>query len=92
VLSRVRGTRIQLPSPEEAAAYPYTADDRAEIAGRAGGVLVGSPTTVAKLLRTVLDETAATELMVTTPLYYHEDRRRSYELLAGIADRLHPAG
>ncbi len=92
VLSRVRGTRIQLPSPEEAAAYPYTADDRAEIAGRAGGVLVGGPTTVAKLLQTVLDETAATELMVTTPLYHHEDRRRSYELLAGMVDRLHSAG
>lgn len=82
VLSRVRGNRILLPSPEDAAAYPYTDDDRAEIAVRAGGVVVGSPDTVTKSLRQVLDDTGADELMVTTPLYYHADRRRSYELIA----------
>lgn len=82
VLSRVRGTRILLPSPEEAAAHPYTGDDRAEIAARAGGVLTGGPDTVAKHLRAVLDETGTSELMVTTPVYHHADRRRSYEILA----------
>ena len=84
VLSRVRGHRILLPSPEEAAAYPYTGDDRAEIAARAGSVVVGGPETVAKHLRTVLDDTGADELMVTTPLYHHADRRRSYELVAAL--------
>ncbi|GAA3438550.1 LLM class flavin-dependent oxidoreductase [Kutzneria kofuensis] len=44
VLSRVRGNRVQLPSPADAAAYPYTDDDRAEIAVRSGGVLVGPRT------------------------------------------------
>jgi luciferase family oxidoreductase group 1 len=87
VLSRVRGNRILLPSPETAAAYPYTDSDRAEIATRSGAVLVGGPETVAKHLRAVLDDTGADELMVTTPLYYHADRRRSYEL---IATQLHP--
>jgi alkanesulfonate monooxygenase SsuD/methylene tetrahydromethanopterin reductase-like flavin-dependent oxidoreductase (luciferase family) len=81
VLSRVRGNRILLPSPEDAAAYPYSGSDRADIAARAGGVLVGSQETVAKRLRTVLDDTGADELMITTPLYYHADRRRSYELV-----------
>jgi alkanesulfonate monooxygenase SsuD/methylene tetrahydromethanopterin reductase-like flavin-dependent oxidoreductase (luciferase family) len=32
------------------------------------------------------------ELMVTTPLYHHADRRRSYELVAALADGLHPVG
>jgi len=90
VLSRVRGNRILLPSPEDAAAVPHTADDRAELAARAGGVLVGSQETVAKRLQAVLDDTGADELMVTTPLYHHADRRRSYELVAAIADRLSP--
>jgi luciferase family oxidoreductase group 1 len=85
VLSRVRGNRILLPSPEDAAAYPYTASDRAEIAARSGSVLTGSPETVAKHLHTILDDTGTDELMVTTPLYHHADRRRSYELLATIA-------
>jgi luciferase family oxidoreductase group 1 len=92
VLSRLRGNRILLPSPEDAAAFPYTDDDRAEIAARAGGVLVGGPETVTKQLQGVLDETGAEELMVTTPLYHHEDRRRSYELVAAIADRLRQRG
>ncbi|RZQ59660.1 LLM class flavin-dependent oxidoreductase [Amycolatopsis suaedae] len=90
VLSRLRGKRIRLPSPEDAAAYPYTDDDRAVIAERSASVVVGSPDTVAKHLQTVLDDTGTGELMVTTPLYYHEDRRRSYELIASVADRLRP--
>lgn len=88
VLSRVRGNRIMLPSPEDAAAYPYTDDDHAEITARSGSVLVGSPETVIEHLQTVLDDTGTNELMVSTPVYYHTDRRLSYELVASIADRL----
>ncbi|MFE0019436.1 LLM class flavin-dependent oxidoreductase [Amycolatopsis sp. NPDC059021] len=90
VLSRVRGHPILLPSPEDAAAYPYTGEDRAEIAARSGSVLVGGPETVTEHLQAVLDETGTGELMVTTPVYHHADRRRSYELVATIADRLRP--
>jgi luciferase family oxidoreductase group 1 len=89
VLSRLHGNRIQLPSPEDAAAYPYTDSDRAEIAARSGSVLAGSPETITKHLQTVLDDTGADELMLTTPVYDHADRRRSYELVAAIADQLH---
>ncbi|MER7864141.1 LLM class flavin-dependent oxidoreductase [Amycolatopsis japonica] len=88
VLSRIRGTRIRLPSPEEAAAFPYTADDRAEIAKRSDAVLTGSPDTLAPKLQRILDETSSGEIMVTTPLYHHADRRRSYELVASLAGRL----
>jgi alkanesulfonate monooxygenase SsuD/methylene tetrahydromethanopterin reductase-like flavin-dependent oxidoreductase (luciferase family) len=88
VLSRARGNRILLPSPEEAATYPYTDDDRAEIATRSRSVLIGSPETVTRHLQTVLDNTGTDELMVTTPVYHHADRRLSYELLASIAPRL----
>lgn len=88
VLSRIRGHRIRLPSPEDAAAFPYTADDRAEIAKRSGAVLTGSPDTLVPKLQRILDETGSGELMVTTPLYHHTDRRRSYELVASLAGRL----
>jgi luciferase family oxidoreductase group 1 len=92
VLSRVRGNRILLPSPEDAATYPYTDDDRTEIATRSRSVLVGSPETVTRHLQTVLDNTGADELMVTTPVHHHADRRLSYELVASIAHRLHRSG
>ncbi|RZS44490.1 luciferase family oxidoreductase group 1 [Herbihabitans rhizosphaerae] len=88
VLSRVRGNRIQLPSPQDAADYPYTDDDRAEIAERSGSVLVGSPETITKQLQSVLDDTGTEELMITTPVYEHADRRRSYELIASVAEQL----
>ena len=78
VLSRVRGKRILLPSPAEAAEFDYSEDDRREIAARSGSVFVGSPATVATSLR-ALD---VDELMVTTPVFHHADRLRSYELLA----------
>jgi luciferase family oxidoreductase group 1 len=88
VLSRLRGARILLPSPEDAAAYPYTGADRAEIAARSGGVLTGSPATLRGPLRALLSATGADELMVTTPVYDHADRRRSYELVGEIAAAL----
>lgn len=86
--SRVRGRRIQLPSPADAAAYPYRDEDRQEITVRSGGVLVGSPDTVRPLLQAVVDETGTTELMLTTPVYDHAARRRSYELVGKIAPSL----
>jgi luciferase family oxidoreductase group 1 len=91
VLSRLHGQRILLPSPEDAAAYSYSEADRAEIAAHSDSVLVGSPDTVRKQLQSVLDDTAAGELMVTTPVYDHAERRRSYELVSEIATLLRPA-
>ncbi|WP_281246961.1 hypothetical protein [Amycolatopsis saalfeldensis] len=41
----------------------------------------------------MLDETGADELMVTTPVHHHADRRHSYELVRDVARRLRdPAG
>lgn len=88
VLSRLRGNSILLPPPEEAAAYPYTADDRNEIAARSTSVLVGAPDTVRHQLQALLDETGAEELMITTPVYKHDSRAYSYQLVRGLASSL----
>ena len=77
VRSREEGNRILLPSPHDVAAQP---DD--------GRVLVGGPETIARKLQAVLDETGTGELMITTPVFHHADRRRSYELIASIRGRL----
>ncbi|MCK2240870.1 MULTISPECIES: LLM class flavin-dependent oxidoreductase [unclassified Crossiella] len=89
VLSRHHGTRIQLPTPEEAAIHPYTAADHTHLATHSAKLLVGSPEKLTADLQAILDTTGATEIMVTTPVYRHADRRRSYELLATIIDQLH---
>ncbi|ANZ41849.1 monooxygenase [Lentzea guizhouensis] len=83
VRSRAEGNRIPLPSPQDAAAHPNPDDGR---------VVVGGPETIRRRLQAVLDETGTHELMITSPIYHHADRRRSYELVAAVASWLTPAG
>ncbi|NGY60159.1 LLM class flavin-dependent oxidoreductase [Lentzea sp. NEAU-D13] len=77
VRSRHEGNRILLPSPHDVTAQP---DD--------GRVLVGGPETITRKLQAVLDESGTGELMITTPVFHHADRRRSYELIASIRSAL----
>ncbi|MGW4489114.1 LLM class flavin-dependent oxidoreductase [Amycolatopsis sp. NPDC004368] len=83
-LSLRRGRPIALPTPEEAAEYPYTDMDRAFLNDRFGSSIIGSPETVRKGLEQLLADTGADELMVTTMVHGHEDRVRSYEILADL--------
>ena len=71
-----------LPTPKEAAAYPYNEAERAFIAQRQKHQIIGSPATVLEGLRSLLESTSAAELMITTVVHNHQDRLRSYDLLA----------
>ena len=73
---------IRFPTPAEAAALEWTAEDRALVQDRVDTQLVGSPTSVAEQLERLRDATGADELAITTITHQHEDRVRSYELLA----------
>ncbi|HET6285505.1 MAG TPA: LLM class flavin-dependent oxidoreductase [Amycolatopsis sp.] len=84
-LSLRKGRPIPLPTPEEAAAYPYTDIERVFIEDRAASSIIGSPETVHKGLETLLADTGANELMITTMVHDQADRVRSYELVAGLA-------
>jgi alkanesulfonate monooxygenase SsuD/methylene tetrahydromethanopterin reductase-like flavin-dependent oxidoreductase (luciferase family) len=79
---RAKGEHQPLSSPEEAAAYDYTPIDRARIARNRERVAVGSPATVKAKLMPLIEKTKADELMVTSMLFDHTARKRSYELLA----------
>ncbi|WET83314.1 LLM class flavin-dependent oxidoreductase [Amycolatopsis sp. QT-25] len=84
-LSLRKGRPIPLPTPEEAAAYPYTDIERVFIEDRAASSIIGSPETVHKGLETLLADTGANELMITTMVHDQADRVRSYELVAELA-------
>jgi len=71
-----------LPSPDEAAGYPYTSIDRALIEQRARYTVVGDPASVADQLAKLAAETGVPELMITTNAWDHAARLRSYELVA----------
>jgi luciferase family oxidoreductase group 1 len=79
---RAKGEYLPLASPDEAAAYPYTAVDRERIARHRGRFAVGSIATVRDRLLPLIESTRADELMITTMTYDHAARRHSYELLA----------
>jgi len=79
---RAKGEYLPLASPEEASAYPYSPADRERIARQRARLIVGSVATVLRRLEALVEVTRADELMITTMVYDHAARKRSYELLA----------
>ena len=79
---RAKGEFLPLVSPAEAAAYPYTPIDPERIARHRERLVVGGIERVMGRLLPLIERTRADELMVTTMVYDHASRRRSYELLA----------
>jgi luciferase family oxidoreductase group 1 len=73
-----------LPSVEEAQAYPYTPMERAQIEASRARHVIGSPASVRAQLDDLIARTEADEVMVTTMVHAHAERRRSYELLADL--------
>ena len=74
-----------LPTPEEAAEYPYNDPERAVVAEATASHVVGDPAAVVASLRELAERTGVDELMVTTSTYAHADRLESYRLLAEAA-------
>ena len=55
-----------LPTPEQAAAHPWSPEERAFVAQRRAGQAIGGPDTVREALAKLLAATAADELMLST--------------------------
>lgn len=68
----------QIASPDELAGLDHTFRYSA----------IGSPETVRNKIKAVLDLTGADELMTASQMYDHQERRRSYEILAEVRDTL----
>jgi alkanesulfonate monooxygenase SsuD/methylene tetrahydromethanopterin reductase-like flavin-dependent oxidoreductase (luciferase family) len=82
IVRRAKGEYQPLASPEDAAAYDYAPVDRARIAQNRSKLSVGSPATVKAKLEPLIAATKADEVMITTMIFDHAARKRSYELLA----------
>jgi luciferase family oxidoreductase group 1 len=79
---RAKGEYGPLASPEEAAAYPYTPIDRQRIEHNRKRLIAGSPEQVHERIMALVESTKADEVMITTMMFDHTARKRSYELLA----------
>jgi alkanesulfonate monooxygenase SsuD/methylene tetrahydromethanopterin reductase-like flavin-dependent oxidoreductase (luciferase family) len=73
---------IPFPDPVEASRRRWTPEDEALVHDRVASQIVGSPGTVVQGLARLQEATEADELIVTTITHSHEERVRSYALLA----------
>jgi len=77
-----RNERAYLPTPEEAAAYPFTPEEEAMAAHSRRMLVYGTPERVRVRLQELSEQLQVDELIVTTHVADHQERLLSYELLA----------
>jgi luciferase family oxidoreductase group 1 len=77
-----RGKPGPVPSPQEAAAYPYTPEEREFVDPRRSTMVLGDAAKVRTDLSELRARTGADELMITGMVYDRAARYHSYELIA----------
>jgi luciferase family oxidoreductase group 1 len=78
------GTPRPLPSPKEAMDYSYDPAERRLADVYRSMQVIGDPPAVRARIEELAQHTVADEVMVTTNVYDHDERLRSYELLAEV--------
>jgi luciferase family oxidoreductase group 1 len=80
-----RGARGLSKPPIDSIDSYWTAAERAQAAGFLSRSIIGSPDTVRAGIRALVEETGADELMIVSDIFDHDERLRSYELIAEAA-------
>jgi luciferase family oxidoreductase group 1 len=81
-LNLIRGKSTRTLPPVES--LDWSPQERAMVSQNLGASIVGGPDTIREELENFLAHTQADELMINGDFYDHEDRRRSYEILADV--------
>ena len=84
-LGRDRGVYAALPSPDDAAAYVATPDERGRMEAMRRAAFAGTGAQVMGMLRGLGQEHGVSEVAVLTTMHDPGARRRSYSLLADAA-------
>ncbi|MGY9014517.1 MAG: LLM class flavin-dependent oxidoreductase [Rhodospirillales bacterium] len=77
-----RGEFIPYPTPEEALAYEYSAGELAQVEANRERNIVGTPRQVKMRIEELADQYDTEEIVVLSICHDHNDRVRSYELVA----------
>jgi luciferase family oxidoreductase group 1 len=80
------GNPTPIPSPDEAVNYQYDAMEQRIAEAFLQIQSVGGPETVRRKLEELAERTRADEIMITSNIYSHEERKRSFERVAGVFD------
>jgi alkanesulfonate monooxygenase SsuD/methylene tetrahydromethanopterin reductase-like flavin-dependent oxidoreductase (luciferase family) len=83
-LGIIRGARTELQPPVDGMDGKWTLQEQSHVKGMTRVSAVGSPETVRTALETLLTDTGADELIVTSQIYDHAARLRSFELSADV--------
>ncbi len=81
-----RGSPAALPPPVDTMDGLWSEMERAGLENALGRAIIGSPETVAHKLKAFIAETAADEIVMTSQVYDHQARLRSFEIVAQIRD------
>ncbi len=74
----------KIPPPVENMDAIWNEREKALVASRTGGSIIGSKATVKRKLEEFLEQTNADEIMVNAMIFDHAKRLRSYEIIAEI--------
>ena len=77
-----QGCSGPLPTPEEAMAHDYTADEADQVRRYRRAQTLGTGEEVRARLGEMVEETGADELMIMSTVHDHDERVRSYELIS----------
>ena len=76
---------LTMPPPVPSMDFRWSAAEKAAVTEHLGAAIIGGPETVKAKLEEVVAATGADELMIHSGFYRHEDRKRSYEIVAEAA-------
>jgi len=83
-LNLIRQKPGKIPPPVSDMNSIWNAQEKALVASRTGGSIIGSRETVKRKLEELLERTKADEVMVNAMVYDQEKRLRSYEIIAEL--------
>lgn len=85
ILNLIRHAPTPVPPPVATMEGRWSAAEKAAVHDFLGAAIVGGPETVREKLDKLVEATQADELMIHSGFYRHEDRKRSYGIVAEVA-------
>ncbi|MGZ0050249.1 LLM class flavin-dependent oxidoreductase [Brevibacillus gelatini] len=83
-LNLIRGDLKPIQPPVDNMDELWSEFEKMSVLAQLRSSIIGNPDTVKQKLQELLEATQADELMITTQMYRHEDRVRSFEIVADV--------
>lgn len=87
-LGMTRGLPAKFQPPVEDMESVWTPQEKIAVQQSLGSkaTIIGSPETVKRKLSSFMDETKTNEFIISSPIFDHEDRLRSFEIIGDLME------